>query len=819
MPKFFTFILFFSILFSFSAQGQKKILQAKSTIENITIDGKIDEEVWKTAPIASDFIMFEPDNGKPIGENKKTEVKVLYDNTAIYISAVLYDDEPKKILKEITQRDIVGTADVFGVFINGFNDGQQDFQFFVSASGVQMDRLATEDGGVSPDNYNQDFSWDAVWDSKIKITDFGWVVEMKIPYAALRFSKSEIQTWGLNFYRSIRRDRQSYTWSPIDNKTQATRTQNGVLEGIQNIKTPTRLFFIPYSSYYYEKNTDGSENKFKVGMDIKYGINDSFTLDAILVPDFGQTKFDNVILNLSPYEQQFTENRPFFTEGTDLFNKGNLFYSRRIGGAPRFKPEDYDKTTEQITDIPATVNLLNALKVSGRTEGGLGIGVFNAITETTYATVENRITGEKRKGIVEPLTNYNELVLDQRFNHNSSISLTNTNVSRNGNYRDANVTALLFNLSTKENAYKLSGDFKFSAINTNQLGDFKHIFINRTNDYTGYKTSLGFEKTKGKYRFFLFGKYISSDYDINDLGIGFQTNYHNAYADISYRILNPINFFNTLKFILKSSVEIQNTTGKVQDNFINAGLEGSSKSNDYYKVFLQVSPIESFDFYQPRILGRYSYIPKNLLTYFVFSSNYNNSFAIDFNPYVKFYDEKKRIDYGFDLSPRYRINDKILLIYSLGYYKSLNDRGYVDNDGTNIYYAQRELKTVSNELSGKLALNNKMTINLTARYYWSFSENNKFFTLQNDGYLTDTTYIPNTNENFNAWNFDLSYSWWFAPASQISVLYRNNASDYRNEIDRKIGNNMKNLFNNNLNNIFSVSIRYYIDYNSLKSKK
>jgi hypothetical protein len=228
--------------------------------------------------------------------------------------------------------------------------------------------------------------------------------------------------------------------------------------------------------------------------------------------------------------------------------------------------------------------------------------------------------------------------------------------------------------------------------------------------------------------------------------------------------------------------------------------------------------MESFDFYQPRTTGRYSYLPKNILTYFVFSSNYNNSFALDFNPYVKFFDEKKRMDYGVDISPRYRINDKVLLIYSLGYYKSRNDRGYVFDDATGIYYAERNLKTISNELSGKLALNNKMTINLTARYYWGFSENNRFFTLQNNGYLTNTSFVPDTNENFNAWNFDLSYSWWFAPASQISVLYRNNASDYRNVIDKEIENNMKNLFNNNLNNIFSVSIRYYIDYNSLKSK-
>ena len=129
-----------------------------------------------------------------------------------------------------------------------------------------------------------------------------------------------------------------------------TRNQNGILEGLENLKTPTRLFFIPYTSYYYEKNKEGSENKFKAGLDIKYGINDSFTLDAILVPDFGQTKFDNVILNLSPYEQQFTENRPFFTEGTNLFSKGNLFYSRRIGGNTRFSPLNFDNANETIND-------------------------------------------------------------------------------------------------------------------------------------------------------------------------------------------------------------------------------------------------------------------------------------------------------------------------------------------------------------------------------------------------------------------------------------------------------------------------------------
>ena len=184
---------------------KKKTLHAKSITENITIDGKINEEIWESASVATDFVMFEPDNGKPISNDKKTEVKVLYDNNAIYISALLYDNEPDKIQKEITNRDVFGVSDHFSVYINGFNDGQQDFRFFVSAAGVQMDCLATED--------NEDFTWDAIWDSEATITDFGWVVEMKIPYAALRFSNAEKQTWGLNFMREIKRDVQKYTWN------------------------------------------------------------------------------------------------------------------------------------------------------------------------------------------------------------------------------------------------------------------------------------------------------------------------------------------------------------------------------------------------------------------------------------------------------------------------------------------------------------------------------------------------------------------------------------------------------------------------------
>jgi len=796
MTKIRSSIVFFVIICTSLLYGQKKTLNVKSISSKISIDGKISEDAWNSAEIAADFVMYQPDNGKLISENKKTEVKVVYDNDAVYIAATLYDENPTKIKKEITNRDVFGVSDYFAVFINGFNDGQQDFRFYVTSAGVQLDCIATED--------NKDFSWDAIWDSKAVITDKGWVVEMKIPYAAIRFPNSNKQTWGINFLRNIQSDVKVYSWNRIDTKIGAELTQNGLLEGIENIKTPTRLFFIPYASVYYQKDKFQSDKTFKGGVDIKYGISDAFTLDAILVPDFGQTKFDNAILNLEPFEQQLNENRPFFTEGTELFSKGNLFYSRRIGGYPSSEPEL--KENEKITDYPSTVDLLNAIKISGRTKKGLGIGFLNALTEKTYATIKDTVAMTTRKEVIEPLANYNIIVLDQRFNQNSSVTFINTNTLRDGNFRDANVAGLLFDLNTKKNSYSLNGDFKYSSVNT-------------IDDYDGYKTALNFEKTSGKIRYEVSGKYISENYDVNDLGLIYYTNYHNAYGNASYRILNPTSVFNTFKVVQEASLEIQNTTGKVQDDYLKATIGASSLKNTYYEFSLLYTPKPTFDFYEPRVYGRYVYVPKRVSSYFGFELNRNHAFTVDATVSFAKFDEDDRDTYGIYINPKYRFNNQFSLEYALDYTDKRNDRGRIDNDESGIVFAERNREILQNTLTGKFAITNRMSLNLDVRYYWSYAHNHEFFTLQDDGYLTpNPSYNLNKNRNFNSWNLDLSYSWWFAPGSEMIVLYRNYALEETNQIEKDLSNNLKNVFNSNLTNIISLSLRYYIDYNVVKNK-
>ena len=800
MKSFFSLVLVFVCCFGYS---QKKSLTTQFTTEKIIIDGKFDEGAWLKADVAKDFVMWMPDNGKAEPKETRTEVRVTYDNEAVYFAATMYDNEPNKILKELSQRDNSGTADRVGVFINGYNDGQQEFSFILSAAGVQEDFLFTESSG-------EDSSWNAIWEGKTQITDFGWTAEIKIPYAALRFSSEKKQTWGINFIRDFKRARAFYSWNLIDNKINSRGNQEGILNGIENIKTPTRLFLIPYSSFYLNSNANQkTKGDLKGGVDIKYGINDAFTLDAILVPDFGQTAFDNVILNLSPFEQKFNENRPFFTEGTELFSKGNLFYSRRIGGSPSISPEL--SANESVTEYPGKVNLLNALKISGRTKNGLGIGVLNAVTEKTEAIITNDITGTTRKALIEPLANYNVFVLDQRFRKNSSISFINTNVTRNGDGRDGNVSALLFDLNTKKNTYNVSGDYKYSFVNGLGVENKK-----------GYSSSINIGETSGKFQYSAGAEYISKGFDKDDMGIQFQSNYHSFYSNGSYRILNPTKTFNMFNIYMNLYSEFDNRTGRIQQGMVNFNLNSVNKKNHYFGGGFNARPIKIYDFYEPRTVdqSRFLQIPEFISTYLYYSSNSNNKFAFDLNPFISFVNEKGRLNYGIVIGPRYRFSDHFSLSYNFDFSKQDNNLGYVGSDSATheIFMGRRDRSTYINTVQGKFTINSDMNFNLSLRHYLSYADYSQYYSLQNDGTLNTTTHFTqNSNSIFNAWNLDVSYSWWFAPGSQVSILYRNNAALFENEFKRDLGSNFQKVIDkNNLNHVFSISVRYFIDYNSLK---
>src|SRR5829696_3610361 len=388
-------LLWVPLLLGFVSFSQPKTLQSVKTVQMPRIDGVLDDVAWRQAPIATDFIQNFPIYGQPA--SVKTEVRVLYDNSAIYISAHLFDD-PSFIRKQLTARDgeQQQDADFFSVFFDTYNDQQNGFQFLVTPANVQTDAKLNVAAATGVREYG-DKTWDAVWQSATAITGDGWIVEMKIPYISLRFAKKEVQSWGLQFLRFTRSNNETSFWNPVDPNLSGFVNQFGKYVDLRDIRPPLRLSFSPYVSGGVRFNPESSriptEWLRSGGMDVKYGINESFTLDATLIPDFGQVISDNIVNNLTPFELQFTENRPFFTEGTELFNKAGVFYSRRIGRTPslyNYVQEQADMgllSTYEVIKNPEVTRLYNAIKFSGRTRNKLGIGIFNALTQPARATL------------------------------------------------------------------------------------------------------------------------------------------------------------------------------------------------------------------------------------------------------------------------------------------------------------------------------------------------------------------------------------------------------------------------------------------------
>lgn len=760
------------------------------------IDGILDEEVWQNAPSAANFIERRPNNGKPAVESLKSEVKILYDDTGIYFGAVLFDNEPSKIAKELTERDNIENDDIFGVTLNGYNDHQQSLEFLVTPAGVQADAKLTNDFG-------EDFSWNAVWFSAVKITETGWVVEMKIPYSELRFPKKQIQEWGINIVRLVNRTSTTYDWNFVDNKKGSYMLYDGVLNGIENINPPTRLSFLPYFSTYLNSFDGTTDANFNGGMDLKYGINDAFTLDLTLIPDFGQTSFDKSVLNLSPFEVQFQEQRPFFTEGTELFSKGNLFYSRRIGGHPSLSPSL--NNDEEFVENPDKVKLFNAVKVSGRTNKGLGIGFFNAVTEKMHAEIRNINTGETRKEVIEPWANYNVLVLDQRFGGNSSVSLVNTNVTRDGNFRDANVTALLFDVRNKKNTYRYFGSTKESLV---MNGETKY----------GNESSAGFNKVSGVHRFGANYFMRTRDYDIGDLGYYDRTNFHSINTNYSCRYLQPKGGLNVLNYNLNISHNRRLDEDLFTQFVIHNSIEMQTKNFFNFGGGLMIWPLGENDIYEPRTAGRHLDVPAMINPWIFINTDNRKKFRI--NTYIDYYafDEKGRYQLIYQLNPSYKFSDKLRLYYDANFNYQNHDRGFVGKDANDIFMGTRNRFTVENGISSQYTFNNKMALNLSFRHYFSEVTYKGFSTLNADGSVKDTNiFTENRDGTFNSWNVDLRYSWWFAPGSQLTLLYRNAVGSYLEESRIGIKENFTRLFNEPMVDNISLKLTYYIDYNQAKN--
>ncbi|RKS53262.1 hypothetical protein BC962_1511 [Gillisia mitskevichiae] len=796
----------------FTLQAQKPITSKKSQksyeAQRIgtapTVDGILDDHIWSEIPDATDFVMVEPGDGTPSRTTHPTIVKLAYDDEAIYIAASMIDNEPERILRQFTQRDNIEQSDFFLIDINTYNDGENQTRFVITSAGAIADAKMSGN--------DEDYSYNVVWEGEISFDDKGWYAEIKIPYAALRFPKKEEQLWSIQFGRNILHLNEVYTWNYIDKSIGKDTQYNGLLTGIKNIDPPVRLSFYPYASAEVDNFQGNTESSFSAGLDFKYGISDAFTLDATLIPDFGQTAFDKVELNLGPFEQAFGENRAFFTEGTELFTKGNLFYSRRIGDTPIGFNTAQAKLldNEVLIENPDKADLLNAVKISGRTNNGLGVGFFNAITNETEAILRDTINGLNRTVVTEPFANYNIVVLDQQYNQNSSISLINTNVTRNGHARDGNVTGFLFDINNKSNSFNYSGEAKMS--NVNKLEQ----------NITGFASSFSIDRTKGNFRYAIAHEFANETYDINDLGLNFTNNYNDFHIETSYRIFEPtktLNTFNIRLFADHQRRYIPNieTSSNIGINYFAINLERFAFGN-----FIKYTTKRK-DFFEARRAGKFVKYNDNIILDGFISSDYRKKFALDINANYQGFFNSEQDNFTIILNPRFRFSNKFSMIYSVQYSVSNNRNSFVALETKKEIFGLRDVQSIENSIQASYNFNTKQALNLSFRNFWSvadFKENNFSILKENgdlDPYNYQVTKENDPNANFNIWNFDLSYSWQFAPGSEAILLYRNSIFNFDKQSDIQFTKSLQNLFDQDLRQNLSLRLVYYIDYNIAKN--
>jgi hypothetical protein len=406
------------------------------------IDGVLDDEAWRFAPVATDFVQLEPREGEPATE--RTEVRVLYGDDALYVAFRAFDSSPDSIAAQLTRRDQGSYSDRVHVLVDSYFDRRTAFHFAVNPLGVKLDLYRFNDTEEDP-------SWDAVWEAAARIDDEGWAAEIRIPYSQLRFGNQDPQTWGINFAREIARRNETSIWAPIRQSDAAIVSKSGELRGLSGLGSPRRIELRPFTMARLARSPANPGNPFyrsndffsSGGLDLKYGVTNDLTMDVTVNPDFGQVEADPAQVNLTAFETFYPEQRPFFIEGAGIFNFGiglgdgdmgseSLFYSRRIGRPPQGRADPRGGYAEN----PDLTTILGAWKLSGKTQGGWSIGLLHAVTAEETSRIATG-DGTRLEEPVEPFTNYGVARFQRDFREGrSAVGFIGTAANRHKDVAD-----------------------------------------------------------------------------------------------------------------------------------------------------------------------------------------------------------------------------------------------------------------------------------------------------------------------------------------------------------------------------------------------
>ncbi len=805
----------------------------------IKLDGEFNEAVWEHVPVVDGFRQREPKDGE--APSFRTEVKVVYDASNLYVAVFAHDPEPARIIGLRTRRDSNSPSDWIRIFVDSFHDRRSAFEFGVNPAGVKRDVSWSNDS-------NEDEGWDAVWDVSVAQSGEGWRAEFRIPFSQLRFHPSDRATFGFAVARQIGRLNETDTWPLLSKSASGVVSSFGELTGLSLTQSPKRLELVPY--LVGQVNTQPVEagnplvsshdEKGAIGVDLKYAIRPGLTLTATMNPDFGQVEADPAVVNLSGFETFFAERRPFFVEGAGMFafdldcNDGSctgLFYPRRIGRAPRGSPELADG---QYSRVPQQTSILGAAKLTGRL-GKFSFGALNAVTADEHATIADGPARSQQS--VEPLANYSVLRARREFANQSALGFMVTSAARKTNAFTDFLPSQAFSggfdwdIRLKKR-YSVTGYWagsnvrgseaaiqrlQESTVHSFQRPDADHVDEDPTRtSMSGSAGSIAFQKIAGStLRFNTNVGFKTPGFDINDLGFLRRADTRSMGNWLQWRRDKPSKYLRSFRFNLNQwgawnfDGDRLDLGGNVNAHWVFAnqwetgmGLNRSGRT---------------FDDRATRGAGPGAYNNPQWSYWGYINSDARK--AVGVNLFYNLGGDGRGTEYrGVDMNVTFRPTSFLTVSGGPGWNRNVQDAQWVANsdDGRHIF-GHLDQTTVMTTLRVNYTITPQLTVQVYAAPFVSAGDYERFKRLV-DGRAPryEDRYAPigyDENPDFNYRSFRTTnvLRWEYKPGSALFVVWQQGREDVLADGRFRFGPDFRGVFGAPARNVFLVKWSYWIN--------
>lgn len=831
------------------AASLEKIYSASPVNNRPRVDGMLDDICWKTAVWDSSFIQQQPSPAdKP---SQKTEIALLYDEANLYVGIKCHESEPGNIRSILSRRDEY-SGDAVGIALDSYGDNRTAFEFDVTVAGQKVDFMHM---GAQ----ETDLNWDAIWDAKTSVNDSVWTAEIRIPFSQLRFAKADEQVWGLHVWRYIDRLSEEDHWKLVPVDAPASVYLFGDVNGIKGINSKRKVELLPYGNLKYSPNTElKKEWNEGAGLDGKVGLSSDFTVDFTINPDFGQVEADPSVLTLKSYEIFYDEKRPFFLEGSNVFNFGSeedlLFYSRRIGHAPSYEPDLNDGET---LSIPDNTSIISALKLTGKTKKGLSVGFLHSMTAKEDATVYGE-DGTKTRQDAEPFTNYLVGRLKQDFNKgNTVLGGMVTSVNRNINEsqldflpKSALTGGMDFVHNWKKRKYYVAGKGFFSdvkgseeAISNLQLAsthyfqrpDATHLEYDDTKtNLSGHGGEIEGGKRSGKFRATGSFSWRSPGVDLNDVGYMYQADYLQEQSTFYYMINKPHgimrNYWLRLTQMASWSYGGELTKEEVTGH-------GYLRFTNLWRVHLNLE--RDYNLFDTRELrgGPILYKDPTWDGEVFMQTNSAKDLLVGAGTRFIRGDDKISARDQYTLYLRLLLGENLSITSNTVYLKNVDYHQYAGRvtlvDGNRGYIVgQIDQKVLRSTLRIEYFVTPEFSIQYYASPYASTGKYQDFRRvnvgdskklseryINLEGQLENRIYtfaegddsyrIYNPNFIFKEFNSNLVARWEFRPGSTVYLVWNRTISDYQYDYDSSITNVFGNILGSESQNVFMVKFSYW----------